>query len=169
MNGYGAACHSWDCVGCGARIKRGDPHNGPHCFTCDDANYRAARGYSRAEGFAVGRRRMAEAWERRRAAGRFRTNVETSLRNAVGALTKKAVRLGLLPCPSAQSCEDCGEPAQCYDHRDYSRPFEVAPVCLRCNSSRGKGDMPEFWKVTKADLRPDIFGRPRRPDRKAAA
>ena len=34
-------------------------------------------------------------------------------------------------------CEDCQGGAQCYDHRYYARPFEVAPVCVTCNRIRG--------------------------------
>lgn len=36
-------------------------------------------------------------------------------------------------------CVDCGEPATCYDHRDYRKPLEVEPVCRGCNSRRGPG------------------------------
>lgn len=34
-------------------------------------------------------------------------------------------------------CVDCGRPAAAYDHRDYSRPLDVEPVCKRCNILRG--------------------------------
>jgi hypothetical protein len=34
-------------------------------------------------------------------------------------------------------CDDCGRPAQCYDHRDYGQPLVVAPVCFSCNKARG--------------------------------
>jgi len=40
---------------------------------------------------------------------------------------------GLIPC------EDCGRPAQEYDHRDYKKPLEVSPVCRECNAARGPG------------------------------
>jgi hypothetical protein len=36
-------------------------------------------------------------------------------------------------------CADCGKPAQEYDHRDYKKPMEVAPVCKSCNAARGPG------------------------------
>jgi len=41
-------------------------------------------------------------------------------------------------------CVDCGETATCYDHRDYTRPLEVEPVCKGCNNRRGtaKGFIP---------------------------
>lgn len=34
-------------------------------------------------------------------------------------------------------CVDCGAPATNWDHRYYSLPFEVDPVCTRCNTNRG--------------------------------
>lgn len=36
-------------------------------------------------------------------------------------------------------CVDCGEPAACYDHRDYAKPLQVEPVCDKCNGKRGPG------------------------------
>lgn len=36
-------------------------------------------------------------------------------------------------------CVDCGRPAKVYDHRDYSRPLDVEPVCKGCNKKRGPG------------------------------
>lgn len=55
-------------------------------------------------------------------------------------LTKYAVKVGFLPHPREFVCVDCKRvQAECYDHRDYSKPLEVDPVCCDCNSSRGKG------------------------------
>lgn len=34
-------------------------------------------------------------------------------------------------------CVDCGWRAQQYDHSDYTKPLEVEPVCICCNSARG--------------------------------
>lgn len=48
-----------------------------------------------------------------------------------------AIRTGLLKRPAEFDCADCSEPAIEYDHRDYSKPLEVAPVCRRCNLRRG--------------------------------
>jgi hypothetical protein len=48
-----------------------------------------------------------------------------------------AIRKGQLAHPSNFACEDCGEVASQYDHRDYSKPLEVAPVCAGCNVRRG--------------------------------
>lgn len=48
-----------------------------------------------------------------------------------------AIRSGRLAHPSNFACEDCGGVASQYDHRDYSKPLEVAPVCAGCNVRRG--------------------------------
>lgn len=34
-------------------------------------------------------------------------------------------------------CFDCGKRAAQYDHRSYSRPLDVQPVCVPCNQKRG--------------------------------
>lgn len=60
-------------------------------------------------------------------------------REALAAIAKvlKAVRAGDLPHVSTLACADCGAPAKQYDHRDYSKPLEVDPVCIPCNYRRG--------------------------------
>ncbi len=52
-------------------------------------------------------------------------------------LVQIAIRDGYLPKPSTLLCQDCGQPAQVYDHRDYNRPLDVEPVCHACNVKRG--------------------------------
>lgn len=52
-----------------------------------------------------------------------------------------AIRRGLLRRPSEFSCTDCGKPATCYDHRDYTKPLDVQPVCRSCNVMRGPADI----------------------------
>ena len=34
-------------------------------------------------------------------------------------------------------CTDCHREARHYDHRDYSKPLDVDPVCVDCNIKRG--------------------------------
>jgi hypothetical protein len=51
-------------------------------------------------------------------------------------LVQKAIKLGTLPSPRGFACEDCGGPATQYDHRDYSKPLDVVPVCCGCNNRR---------------------------------
>lgn len=65
-----------------------------------------------------------------------RKAVQSFAHNVVG----KAIRLGLLKKPSDFQCADCGKPAECYDHRDYSKPLDVQPVCCSCNVMRGPAD-----------------------------
>lgn len=48
-----------------------------------------------------------------------------------------AVRTKKLPRPDTLKCVDCGEQANCYDHRDYAKPLDVDAVCGRCNRLRG--------------------------------
>lgn len=48
-----------------------------------------------------------------------------------------AVHRGLLEPARTLKCVDCGKPARDYDHRDYSKPLDVVPVCHSCNIKRG--------------------------------
>jgi hypothetical protein len=57
-------------------------------------------------------------------------------RNAMLAV-RAAIARGDLPPASRFFCTDCSKPATCYDHRDYSKPLAVDPVCSGCNSRRG--------------------------------
>ena len=50
---------------------------------------------------------------------------------------KKAVKAGFLAPVKTLFCIDCGNPAQCYEHRDYNKPLDVDPVCRSCNYHRG--------------------------------
>lgn len=49
-----------------------------------------------------------------------------------------ALEMRRLAPAKGQPCQDCGKPADRYDHRDYSKPLMVAPVCASCNKLRGK-------------------------------
>lgn len=49
----------------------------------------------------------------------------------------KLIRWGLIPKAKSLDCVDCGLKAHDYDHRDYSRPLDVVPVCRGCNIRRG--------------------------------
>lgn len=49
----------------------------------------------------------------------------------------KAVLRGELAPALTLKCVDCGADAKYYDHRDYSKPLEVVPVCHSCNVLRG--------------------------------
>jgi hypothetical protein len=42
-----------------------------------------------------------------------------------------------IPPANDFNCVDCGRQAKVYDHRYYSHPLEVDPVCAGCNNKRG--------------------------------
>jgi hypothetical protein len=54
-----------------------------------------------------------------------------------------AVKKGELPKQNTLKCTDCGKQARDYDHRDYTKPLDVEPVCRSCNQLRSYA-MPEF-------------------------
>lgn len=66
-----------------------------------------------------------------------------------------AVLRGDLPPASECTCVDCGKPAECYDHRDYTKPLEVEPVCMSCNKFRGPG-YPYIEAAALRDPRPEM-------------
>jgi len=47
------------------------------------------------------------------------------------------IQRGNLPKADELKCTDCDRNANCYDHRDYTKPLEVDPVCGGCNKRRG--------------------------------
>lgn len=51
----------------------------------------------------------------------------------------QAIQRGALPALSGSvKCVDCAiAPADVYDHRDYTKPLQVEPVCYGCNRARG--------------------------------
>lgn len=51
----------------------------------------------------------------------------------------KLVRSNKIQKASSKKCIDCGIVANCYDHRDYLKTFEIEPVCWSCNKKRGPG------------------------------
>lgn len=64
-------------------------------------------------------------------------------RERIGGNAIYQVRLAVLAgkLPDLRSevvpCSDCGARANRYDHRNYSRPLDVEPVCHPCNLRRG--------------------------------
>lgn len=48
-------------------------------------------------------------------------------------LVNYAVKSGELPHISTQQCAGCGQQAVEYHHPDYSRPFDVVPLCHSCH------------------------------------
>jgi hypothetical protein len=62
----------------------------------------------------------------------------------------REIREGRLPRPSTLVCVDCGRPAEQYDHRDYTKPLQVEPVCRSCNVIRGPAPYPPLPSRTQA-------------------
>lgn len=48
----------------------------------------------------------------------------------------RAIHCGVLMRADQKRCVDCDDWAMCWDHRDYSKPFYIEPVCLSCNCLR---------------------------------
>ena len=70
---------------------------------------------------------------------RERELLRSRVRAKAAQAVARAVREGLLIPPKQLICVDCGANAFCYDHRDYTKPLDVAPVCKRCDCLRGSG------------------------------
>jgi hypothetical protein len=71
------------------------------------------------------------------------------LRIRVRGVLVRAIKRGDLPSAKESICVDCEGPAFDYDHRDYSRPLDVTPVCRKCNQRRG----PAYWRIAERDQR----------------
>lgn len=69
-----------------------------------------------------------------------RRSIQEPIRQAAGLAVQKAIAAGTLQRPSAFPCKDCGRPAVQYDHRDYTKPLQVDPVCRSCNVMRGPAE-----------------------------
>jgi hypothetical protein len=46
---------------------------------------------------------------------------------------RAAVKSGKLPHISTMTCAICGAPAQVYHHEDYSKRYDVIPLCMSCH------------------------------------
>ena len=68
------------------------------------------------------------------------------------AQVHKAIKQGQIPAMSPDTkCVDCGKPARDYEHRYYSRPLDVEPVCRGCNQKRGPAlDVHNFYLFSVA-------------------
>lgn len=65
------------------------------------------------------------------------TNQYDALKARAYKLVKEAKLRGeILPATNFK-CSDCPKQAECYDHRDYTKPLQVDPVCRSCNLRRG--------------------------------
>lgn len=120
----------------------------------DDVSFRCPKCAAAYSAKLAARKATILANRKRKAAVRAkptRTDAEIKWREYVTRITLTAVKLGFLPDPVDCACVDCGRNAECFDHRDYSKPLAVEPVCLACNSGRYRGEMPE--PRTSSDFR----------------
>jgi hypothetical protein len=80
-----------------------------------------------------------------------REKVRVRVRYKSRLAVAKAVKNGDLPRPDKCKCVDCGKRAFCYDHRDYTKPLDVSPVCKSCDAKRGAGfpydGYDSYWKA----------------------
>ena len=82
-------------------------------------------------------------------------NAEKFWQSRAHTMVAAAIRCGFLPeLDGSIACVDCGQSAHEYDHRDYGRPLDVDPVCIRCNRRRGTAIWPERRDFAR------IFGAP---------
>jgi hypothetical protein len=73
--------------------------------------------------------------------------VESLNQEMAHKLMAKAIRSGKFPRARELKCVDCGRQAHCYDHRDYTKPLSIEPVCASCNQKRG----PAKWSTPLAE------------------
>lgn len=143
---------------CGKCLTQNAEHKSYLCMACHEealAKYNVARANFAAKNLAR-KKLSADRNARRIELGidgfRKRGAPELSLRNAAHAFTRAAVINGFLVDPKSCKCVDCGKQAECYDHRDYSKPMIVDPVCRPCNNSRGRGFMPPIVTFERQSL-----------------
>jgi hypothetical protein len=58
-------------------------------------------------------------------------------RRAARCILTMAIKAGFIRSHHGQQCVDCGAPAIGLEHREYSRPLDVEPICNSCNFRRG--------------------------------
>lgn len=87
----------------------------------------------------------------------------------VRAQVNATMRAANIPHPSGFKCSDCDAPATAYDHRCYSLPLEVDPICHACNARRGHAvDVVECINAVKgygfiAPTTPEHTSKPKPP------
>lgn len=165
------------CRGCG-QPKGGTDRRFPHSWYCDPCTKARREHYARlrapcgqcAEDWnciacaRIKKQRQKEAaargaaTRRKNQTGYFRPeNAERYWQHRCHSAVSAAVKRGLLPNLKSgeYACTDCGRVAHEYDHRDYSRPLDVDPVCRSCNKQRGTATWPtadryQFKKIKAA-------------------
>jgi hypothetical protein len=64
-------------------------------------------------------------------------DAHTRRRNKALSIVNNARLSGKLADPKSFKCADCSDQAYIWEHRDYSKPLDVQPVCYKCNRRRG--------------------------------
>ena len=72
---------------------------------------------------------------------------------------KMAIKRGEIQKARGRKCVDCGKPATELDHRYYSRPLDVEPVCRGCNKKRGFAY--DALDLARAKISPDKLQKPK--------
>lgn len=118
------------------RMRKGElsPLSKDGCWVCLDCQARLPQNVN-------GRGKKARPTLRCATCAAQRRQHNEAVRNAAYRAVAKAVKAGALKRPYGQSCADCGRPAEVFDHRDYSKPLQVEPVCRSCNVMRGPADV----------------------------
>lgn len=75
---------------------------------------------------------------------------------SVNAIVSKAKKHGALAPAAGQDCVDCGGPARDLEHRDYSKPLDVVPVCRACNFKRGPAAYPRRADLPATEHAPGV-------------
>lgn len=70
------------------------------------------------------------------------TSAVMRIRNEAKRRLNAEIQAGRMPRARELYCHDCERPALDYDHRDYSQPLKVTPLCRSCNLMRG----PAAWQ-----------------------
>ena len=147
--------HTKVCTRCGQRkyvpefyLNRQTGYRRPDCKACRRAQARryyaqnAAACRERARRYKAAHPERAKAAVRdwlRRHPERLRDYVRRyrrryPQRDAVRRASRALRDLGLLEV--GDRCEDCGAPADVMHHPDYSDPWRVVPLCIRCHMAR---------------------------------
>lgn len=123
------------CIDCGESVERCNKQ-AKRCWGCSDKRARQLSRECRARRLAgippIKKRPLDIRWKNFAAHG-------VAFGKAIGLIR---------PLDGSVPCVDCGATAEVYDHRDYTRPLDVDPVCMCCNAKRGSAYVP------------DIFGKP---------
>lgn len=134
----------WYCAPCAVEVRRERWRKNFlwWCGACDAPHYCAACSSIKHERVVAAARNRSR---KRSAHPYFKPlNAELWWQQRAHSLIQAAVKRGLIPNLKSGlvACVDCGAVAHEWDHRDYGRPFDVEPVCRRCNKRRGTATWP---------------------------